>query len=75
MEKAFFYIFLTGSLDKELVFNTIHRLSPTLLPHHFSLLPPSATLLHRQKSDSGAKPGFCTFRLLRLLPLQKQSVL
>ena len=71
MEKAFFYIFLAGSLDKELVFNAIHRLSHTLLPLHFTLLPPSAALLHRQESASGAKPGFSTFRLLRLLPPTK----
>lgn len=66
MEKAIFYIFLTGNLDKELVFNAIHRLSHTLLPLHFSRLPPSAALLHGQESASGAKPGFFTFRLLRV---------
>ena len=35
MEKAIFYIFLAGNLDKELVFNAIHRLSHTLLPPTF----------------------------------------
>lgn len=43
MKKAFFYIFLASNLDKELVFNAIHRLSHTLLPtisRCFRHLPP-----------------------------------
>ena len=75
MEKAFFTFFLLATLTKSL-FSTLSTVCHTpYSPHHFSLFPPSAALLHRQKSDSGAKPGFFTFRLLRLLPLQKQSVL